>query len=381
MQILHTPANTGSHPQGLVNGERELGLDSKLVSLQHTDITSESDDYLWRPRQDPVSRLWKQRKFISQIPKQYDVVHYNSGKTVSALPLPTSEIRPPSPKWFIHSLYSAYASRLQKWELGRLKHNHIPWFVTYQGSDARQGDFSREHCEVSFYNEPECHLCQKSDEHIRWQIERMCCDAAGVYALNPDLLHVLPGNAKFVPYASVDMSRITPVNAENRVPKIVHAPSNRWVKGTRYVLQAFQHLKEEGFEFEVVLVENMPREEALKVYASADLIIDQLLAGWYGGLAVEVMAMGKPVIAYLRDTDMQFIPPQMYRDMPVISAQPGNIDGVLRKVLSDGLGAMKDRGMHSRAYVEKWHDPLKIASSIKSDYEAAVQAQSESTAR
>ena len=33
------------------------------------------------------------------------------------------------------------------------------------------------------------------------------------------------------------------------------------------------------------------------MYAQADLVVDQVLIGWYGALAVETMAMGKPVIA------------------------------------------------------------------------------------
>ena len=65
-----------------------------------------------------------------------------------------------------------------------------------------------------------------------------------------------------------------------------------------------------------------PHAEAMKLYAQADLVIDQLLAGWYGGFAVETMAMGKPVVCYIRAEDLQFVPPAMVAELPLIPARP-----------------------------------------------------------
>jgi hypothetical protein len=41
-----------------------------------------------------------------------------------------------------------------------------------------------------------------------------------------------------------------------------------------------------------------------------------LFAGWYGGLAVELMALGKPVLAYIREEDLSFVDPQMRYELP-----------------------------------------------------------------
>ncbi len=58
-----------------------------------------------------------------------------------------------------------------------------------------------------------------------------------------------------------------------------------------------------GVRFEFTLVEGLHREEAKRLYERADLFVDQLILGWYGGVAVELMALGKPVIAHIRPGD------------------------------------------------------------------------------
>jgi len=42
-----------------------------------------------------------------------------------------------------------------------------------------------------------------SDARKRWRIAQFATYADRIYALNPDLLHVLPAQAEFLPYANV----------------------------------------------------------------------------------------------------------------------------------------------------------------------------------
>ena len=63
--------------------------------------------------------------------------------------------------------------------------------------------------------------------------------------------------------------------------------------------------------------------------AKADVLeVDQLLAGWYGGAAVEAMMMGVPVIAYMREEDLGWVPADMARELPVVSATPDSLVAV-----------------------------------------------------
>ena len=51
--------------------------------------------------------------------------------------------------------------------------------------------------------------------------------------------------------------------------------------------------------------------------AGCDLVVDQLHMGWYGLLAIETMAEGKPVVSYVRDDFHGHAP-----GLPVVNATP-----------------------------------------------------------
>jgi hypothetical protein len=140
--------------------------------------------------------------------------------------------------------------------------------------------------------------------------------AERIYYLNPDLAHYLPGRAEFMAYAHVDWRTVHVYQTGNRRPRIVHAPTNRRIKGTRFVVKTVEKLRREGFEFDFALVENVKHEDAMREYEKADIVVDQLLIGWYGGLAVEVMAMGKCVVCYLREEDLSVVPLEMAEEIP-----------------------------------------------------------------
>jgi glycosyltransferase involved in cell wall biosynthesis len=108
------------------------------------------------------------------------------------------------------------------------------------------------------------------------------------------------------------------------------------------------------------------------MYEQADLVIDQLLVGWYGGMAVEAMALGKPVISYIREGDLRFIPPAMSSQLPIIRATPSTLYDVLSEWLTVRRQELSRVGSRSRAYVERWHDPLWIANRLKREYETIV---------
>jgi hypothetical protein len=150
---------------------------------------------------------------------------------------------------------------------------------------------------------------------------------------------------------------------------VVHAPSHREVKGTRHILAAVEQLRGEGIEFEFRLVEKLTHAEARRVYAAADLAIDQVLAGFYGAMAVELMALEVPVVCYLRDEDMTRLPAGLRAGLPLIQATPATLAAVLREWLTVRRGELRARGEAGRAFVQRWHNPAGIARETLADYE------------
>ena len=56
----------------------------------------------------------------------------------------------------------------------------------------------------------------------------------------------------------------------------------------------------EQLPVELDIVEGVPHDEARERYARADIVVDQLNAGWHGVFALESMALGKPVVTHLK---------------------------------------------------------------------------------
>jgi hypothetical protein len=119
-------------------------------------------------------------------------------------------------------------------------------------------------------------------------------------------------------------------------------------------------------------VEGLPHAEARRLYASADLAVDQLLAGFYGAFAVELMALGKPVICQLNALDLRRLPDAMRREIPLIHADPDTIHAVLKEWLTTRRDGLRAQGERSRAYVEHWHDPVRIAARVVADYRRKI---------
>ena len=244
-------------------------------------------------------------------------------------------------------------------------------FMTLQGCDARLAARSNRRNKWTACAPGKCAsygLCLESVDKER---ERLIseilplCDR--VFYLNPDLGYGVP-EGTFLPYASVDIAQIKPYPSTpaSRL-RIVHAPSVRSMKGTSLIQSAVETLKK-NYDFEFVLVENMTHEDALKTYQSADLAIDQVLLGWYGGFAVEMMAMGKPVACYIREEDLGFVPPALVQDLPIIRVHPQRLVEDLEAFLLMSSDSRAEFGRNSRAFVERWHDPRSIAKAMVAVY-------------
>ncbi len=364
----------GGNPQGLARAERQLGIESLSVAFSQNYISYPCDEVLWsRGTSLPIQQLrcWG---LLRRARRDFDVIHYNAGSSILPWKLSSRWGPPGSLRSMPFSVYVNLCRRVERsWLGGKVV------AVSFQGDDARQGDYCRKNFSISIAHETGSdYYTPESDETTRQRIKRFDELADLIYAVNPDLLWVLPKRARFVPYAHLDITDWLPVSKETpSAPVVLHAPSHRGAKGTRYIVEAINRLKSEGIPLEFILVEDISNAEARKLYERADLVVDQLLVGWYGGFAVEAMALGKPTICYLRQSDFVFLPEQMRSDLPLIVATPADIYAVLHEWLVHRREELQMRGAISRRYVERWHDPLRIASELKADYERIASGKRE----
>lgn len=377
LRVLHCPWNIGGQAAALAAAEREIGLKSVSVAWKTAPFGFRPDVVALPPNSGAPRRELSRFGLLWRALGSADVVHFNLGETI--FPTVSARIAATTARGWKRRLASLalvaawYPFRFADLKLLRARGKVMA--VTFQGDDARQGDWQRQHFDncVARVVEPS-YYTPESDAWKRQRIAAYDRHMHLIYALNPDLLHVLPPRAKFMPYATVNARSWIPAAVNNRIPVILHAPSHRGAKGTAVLIETLDRLRTEGLQFELRLVEGLDHREARKVYAEADLLIDQLHVGFYGSLAVELMALGKPVVCYLREGDLKFLPAAMRAELPIVNASPESLAEVLRDLLNEGRHLLAERGARSRAFVERWHDPLRIARDVAADYGAAYAA-------
>ncbi|MBI3540519.1 MAG: glycosyltransferase family 4 protein, partial [Candidatus Eisenbacteria bacterium] len=176
----------------------------------------------------------------------------------------------------------------------------------------------------------------------------------------PDLLESAP-RARHLPVA-IDLAEY-PWAPTAGAPKLVlHAPTNRLIKGTRYVEHAYAACRSRFPNVRFETIERVPFAALRERLAEADVVVDQVFMGWYGMVAVEAMALGKPVLCFIRD---DFEP--RLRDCPIVRCTKEDLGERLAALLADDAGR-RDLGERGRAYVEREHAAPVIAARLLNLY-------------
>ena len=168
---------------------------------------------------------------------------------------------------------------------------------------------------------------------------------------------------------SIDLKEISPNYpvVENRPFRILHAPNHRSVKGTQHFLNAVEELKDEGYEIELELVEGVSNSELMEKMKSSDIILDQLIVGWYAMTAIEAMSLGKPVFCYVREDLLELYKSEGLvpeTGLPLISVSIGDVKETLRKHLDEPF-LLYDIGIEGRKFVEENHSTESISEVFK----------------
>lgn len=360
MKILHLPTTTGGNAWGLSQAERALGYHSDVLIADKNPLKYQADiiikNNLFHNNKYIDKFFLEVKKIISffQIRNKYDIYHFNFGSSLLSYPLPS-----------LYLLDLPYYNRRAK------------IIVTYNGCDARQKYATLKRTQYAACANNNCYngICNdiKVEQARAQKISIFDKYANHIYSVNPDLLYFLPERAKFVPYTIANWTNTTPPSYQPRKKlKIVHSPTNRECKGSDHIIQAIQILNKKYSNYiDFTLVENMPYEKAQEVYRQADLVIDQLLIGYYGAFTVEVMKMGKPVMVYINEKDLKFLPTDMQDDCldTIINVNAYNIIDKLANII-ENPEQLTTYSEKSLTYANKWHNPEQIAKQVITDYES-----------
>ena len=307
LRVTHCPVNTAGIPWANVQALRKKGVDARLVVFNRYRLHPEADLDLERHGGLLRQQATQLRAFARLAPGT-DVFHFYFGLTL----LP------------------------KKLQFPLLRLLRKPCVMHFLGSDIRG----------------------RPPEELAWARQ-----AGAVIVGSYDAIRWVP-NAYVVP-PGIDVAAVDPRPPRvDRRPVVLHAPSSRSRKGTAEVIAACEQL---GLELD--LVEGLDHREAFERYRNADLVVDQLNAGWYGMFAIEAMALGKPVVAFLHEQAAQRTKDAFGVDVPIVHATKQSLPDVLRR-LTSSPDDMWRIGAESRAYVEQVHDLSRIADRLIDLYAA-----------
>jgi glycosyltransferase involved in cell wall biosynthesis len=309
LRVTHCPVNVAGIPWENVQAQRRKGVDARLVVFNRGRLHPEADWSLER-HGGLARRIAIQAAAQARLLPRTDVFHFYYGLTLVPKSVQFPLLRAARKRSVFH----------------------------YLGSDIR----GKTPAELAYGKRAGAEIVG-SYAALRWVPEA----------------HVVP--------PGLDLREFTPRPPSDAArPLVVHAPSNREKKGTRYVIEACERL---GLELDIV--EGVSHLEARERYARADIVVDQLNAGWHGVFALESMALGKPVIAHI-DPEMAERSAEGFGvALPIVAATKDTLAEALAQ-LAETPELRREIGAASRAYVEQVHDIDRIADCLLAIY-AALQ--------
>ena len=343
MKVIFLPNNTASLVSANIPALRRLGVEAVGYNFAPLNISDTRNVRIWPHNGSFLT--WKRIKFLLNFVSD----------------LLTADI--------IHWMYAGN-SRGTKVALLFIRLLNKKKFVEFSGTDIRS--LEKVCNDVDFYE-----ICQFSDQaKVLLGTEKTSRETnrrfsqAGFYPIPsyPELIEYIDPLC-FMNYSlisrSVDLERLKPVIATNSLPLIVHAPSNPEVKGTKYILDAAMKLETKGLA-KFKLIQGMKHDEALSLLQNADIVVDQLIIGDFGVLAIEAMALQKPVVCFMRPKVLSYYE-KNFEGFPVINANINDIYEVLENLVTDSK-LRAEKGKLGRRYVEKYHDPDKNAELLVNVY-------------
>ncbi len=328
MRVLHSPVNIAGGPGAISQCLKELGVESTLLVFNERPFERGYDRNLKLRDTSRLSsvpfNLPKQLAAFAWAVPRFDVFHFHAGLTLLPAKLNLPALR-----------------------LLRKGIVFQSWGSDLRGRSASEVDYLRSADAVivgSF-------LTRRLAPRGRWP--------------EYDVVHPAIVLTDWIP---------SPVEP-GPVLRVAHAPSKRAVKGTDTVLAAVGSLRARGAPIELDLIEGVPNREARLRYATADVVVDQLRIGWYGMLAIESMALAKPVVVHLDDQAAAETEEAFGLELPLIRADERNLAEVLERLI-ETRESLLERGRRSREYAERVHGHLEVARKVLEVYERVMPASS-----
>lgn len=335
MRVLHLPV--GRQMIEMCGSLQAVGIDAKSCHFRQRSIFRNSDICLHLELLSSTERRKRRESFLAEAIKHYDVFHFHFGET------------------FLKD----------RADLELLKKHGKKLVMQHRGSDVRMLSIAQK------FNNPYVRVKggrRRQEEQIISKLQELSAYIDHAIVADHELLPYVEKHYKRVHILRqfITLDRFKPSYPSNHAtrPLIVHAPTNTHLKGTEFILEAINRLRRNGHKFEFKLIEGMTQEAAIRHYRKADIIIDQLLQGSFGVFSLEGMALGKPVVCYIREQLLNKYPP----GLPIVVADSTTCYEVLKQLI---LKPERRQliGKAGRQYIERYYDSHILSKQLKTIYE------------
>ncbi|MFN8153654.1 MAG: hypothetical protein U0Y08_05110 [Bacteroidia bacterium] len=276
---------------------------------------------------------------------RYDVFHFFSGETILTRKL----------RRFEFMVYRLLGKRL------------VMHFV---GSDVRNPQFlfwKNEHL-IPFLNGE-----RGVKKTLPWQ-DALIRDsrkyADCILVSTPDLLENVPG-ARYYPVV-IDLEKFdaevggVQALAERKTLTgkftILHAPSNDKVKGTAFIHEILDRISSRfGTDVDLITpgdnirktgkLYSVTRYELFELMQKSDILIDQMVIGWYGLQSLEGLLCGNTVLCYVEEGLEQYL----YANCPVVNVNALTLESELERRIAQSHHLTVEERLSNIEWVKKYH--------------------------
>ena len=349
MRVLHAAAEIAAQAGVLAEALRRVGVEAESWAYNAEYNAFPSDRALGYDARPVLARLLGYLRTTIEAAGRFDLLHVHFGRSLF-------------PPWLLDlPLHAAFGTPMVFHFHGCEVRNRLHMLHTYERAACTE-------CEPFCEPARQRRLLSLSRRYGRWTL-----------VSTPDLLDSVP-EAEYFPVA-VDVERWSPLADSAWRPssagqlRVLHAPTNRLIKGTRHVEAAVEAARRRRPGITLELLERVSWQTLREGMRHADAVVDQLFLGWIGSCAVEAMSLEKPVLGYLRpDLEAREL------DLPLV-----RVDSV--ESLANALVALADDparrarlGQEGRAYVAREHSPERLARRLAQRYETLVKGTARASA-